>query len=97
MCGQEWYSIWEYVKIQPLETIEFIQSLADKNGNKTEPIKVGMPPDFPSDIKTIVTFKVLAENKTQMTITESADFGSMSNFAQLGLEQSLAKMELVFD
>jgi len=96
MGGQEWYSIWEYVKIIPLETIEFIQSLADKDGNKTDPTTVGMPPDFPLDIKTVVTFRALAVNKTEMTVTEYADFGSMSNFAQIGLEQSLLKMEVLF-
>ena len=96
MGGREWYSIWEYVKIIPLETIEFIQSLADKDGNKTDPTTVGMPPDFPSDIKTVVTFRALAVNKTEMTVTEYADFASMSNFAQIGLEQSLLKMEALF-
>ena len=96
MGGREWYSIWEYVKIIPLETIEFIQSLADKDGNKTDPTTVGMPPDFPLDIKTVVTFRALAVNKTEMTVTEYADFASMSNFAQIGLEQSLLKMEALF-
>ncbi len=28
--GQEWYSIWEYVKIIPLKTIEFFQTLPPK-------------------------------------------------------------------
>ena len=96
MGGREWYSIWEYVKIIPLETIEFTQSLADKDGNKTDPTTVGMPPDFPLDIKTVVTFRALAVNKTEMTVIEYADFASMSNFAQIGLEQSLLKMEVLF-
>jgi uncharacterized protein YndB with AHSA1/START domain len=96
MGGQEFYSIWVYVKIVPLKTIEFIQSLSDQNGNKTDPTKVGMPPDFPIDIKTVVTFKEVAGNKTEMTVTEYAEFGSISNFAQLGLEQSLDKMVAIF-
>jgi uncharacterized protein YndB with AHSA1/START domain len=97
MGGREWYSIWEYAKITHLETIEFIQSLSDKDGNKTDPTKVGMPADFPTDIRTVVTFKKLGNNKTEMTVTEYADFGSMSNFAQLGLEQSLEKMAAIFN
>lgn len=96
MGGQEFYSIWMYVKIIPLKTIEFIQSLSDKDGNKTDPTKVGMPSDFPIDIKTVVTFREVANSKTEMTVTEYADFGTISNFAQLGLEQSLDKMSAIF-
>jgi uncharacterized protein YndB with AHSA1/START domain len=96
MGGREFYSIWEYVKIIPLQTIVFIQNLADKDGNKTDPTSVGMPPDFPIDIKTVVNFKRIGNNKTEMTVTEYADMGSMTNFAQLGLEQSLDKMALIF-
>ena len=96
MGGQEFYSIWEYVKIIPLKTIEFIQSLSDKDGNKTDPTKLGMPSDFPMDIKTVVTFREVANGKTEMTVTEYADFGTISNFAQIGLEQSLEKMAAIF-
>jgi uncharacterized protein YndB with AHSA1/START domain len=97
MGGQEFYSIWVYVKIIPLETIEFIQSLSDKDGNKTDPTKVGMPADFPADIKTVVQFRVIEKDKTEMTVTEYAEFGSISNFAQIGLEQSMEKMAGIFN
>ena len=97
MGDQEFYSVWVYVKIIPLKTIEFIQSLSDKDGNKTDPTKVGMPADFPIDIQTVVTFKEVGTNKTEMTVTEYADFGSISNFAQLGLEQSMDKMLTIFN
>lgn len=96
MGGQEYYSIWVYEKIIPLKTIEFIQSLSDKDGNKTDPTKVGMPSDFPIDIKTIVTFAEIGNSKTEMTVTEYADFGTISNFAQIGLEQSMDKMVAIF-
>ncbi len=92
MGGQEFYSIWEYVNIVPFITIEFIQNLADEDGKKTDPKLLGMPADFPLDIKTIVTFKALSATQTEMTVTEYAEFGSMSNFAQIGLEQSMDKM-----
>ena len=94
MGGQVFFSIWEYVKIIHLNTIEFIQNLADEDGNKTDPVKFGMPSDFPSDIRTIVTFKVIGKNRTEMTVTEYAEFGSISNFAQTGLEQSMEKLSV---
>ena len=96
MGGQVFYSIWEYVKIIPMQSIEFIQSLSDKDGNKTDPVKLGMPPDFPLDIKTVVTFIKIANSKTEMTVIEYADFGTISNFAQIGLEQSVEKMDAIF-
>lgn len=96
MGGQEFYSIWEYVNIVPLNTIEFIQNLADEDCIKTDPKKLGMPADFPIDIRTIVTFKALSDNQTEMTVIEYAEFGSISNFAQIGLEQSMDKMVAIF-
>jgi uncharacterized protein YndB with AHSA1/START domain len=96
MGGREFYSVWEYIKIVPLQTIEFIQSLSDKDGNKTDPVDLGMPSDFPIDIKTVVSFRAIAKNKTEMTVIEYADFGTISNFAKIGLEQSLDKMVALF-
>ena len=96
MGGQEFYSVWNYVKIIPFQAIEFIQSLCDEDGNKIDPMKVGMPADFPRDIRTVVTFRELAGDNTEMTVTEYAEFGTISNFAQLGLEQSLEKMSAIF-
>lgn len=96
MGGQEHYSVWEYVKIIQLQTIEYIHSLSDNKGNKVNPTDVGMPPDFPRDVRTVVIFKKLEKNKTEMTVTEYAEFGSISNFAQIGLEQVMNKMVAVF-
>lgn len=96
MGGQEFFSVWFYVKIIPLETIEFIQSLSDKNGNKIDPIKVNMPPDFPIDIRTVISFRELGNSKTEMTVTEYAEFGTISDFAQIGLEESMDKMVAIF-
>lgn len=96
MGGREYYSVWEYVKIIPHNTIEFIQSLCDENGKKVHPAHLGMPADFPADIQTIVTFGSKPDNQTEMTVTEYADFGTISNFAQMGLEQSMDKMVAIF-
>ncbi len=96
MGGQEFYSVWKYVNIHPLASIEFIQSLSDEKGHKIDPVKVGMPPDFPADIRTLVTFRPLENNRTEMTVTEYAEFGTISSFAQVGLEQSMEKMVAIF-
>jgi uncharacterized protein YndB with AHSA1/START domain len=96
MGGQQFYSVWEYTKILPFGTIEFIQSLCDEWGNKIDPTTVGMPADFPIDIRTVVTLTEIAGDKTEMTVTEYAEFATISNFAQIGLEQSMDKMVGIF-
>jgi uncharacterized protein YndB with AHSA1/START domain len=96
MGGTEWFSIWRYRKIVPMKSIEFVQHLGDKDGNILEPVKAGMPADFPKEILTIVTFQELAGNEVEMTVTEYADFGQTTKFALMGLEQSMEKMLALF-
>jgi uncharacterized protein YndB with AHSA1/START domain len=90
--GKDTFSLWTYTEIVPYQSIDFIQNLADAKGNKQNPVTLGMPPDFPEDIRTRVTFKSIGKKQTEMTVVEYADFGQMTRFAQLGLEQSLDKM-----
>ena len=97
--GQDMYSTWVYQKIVPMQRIEFIQNLADKDGNQIDPAEIGMPPEFPRDMRTVVTFKDLGNGKTEMTVIEynmpTADT-EMGKNAELGLNQSLDKMAASF-
>jgi uncharacterized protein YndB with AHSA1/START domain len=97
--GQDMYNTWIYKKIVPLERIEFIQNLTDKHGNLVDPIKMGLPPEFPRDTRTVVTFKDLGSGQTEMTVTQyglpSADT-QMGKNAELGLIQCLDKMAAIF-
>src|SRR5690348_1037712 len=52
--GQDMYNTWTYTKIVPMQTIEFIQNMADKDGEKADPVKLGLPPDFPRDQSNLV-------------------------------------------
>jgi uncharacterized protein YndB with AHSA1/START domain len=92
MGGQEFYTRWNYHRIIPFEYLEFIQNLVDAAGDPIDPATVGMPADFPRDIRTVVRFRAAGPNQTEMTVTEHAEFGSISVFAQMGLEQSVDKM-----
>jgi uncharacterized protein YndB with AHSA1/START domain len=94
--GQVHYNSWHYTKIIHLQRIEFVMNLADKEGNKKKPEEAGMPNDFPEDIRTVVTFKAINSTETEMTVTEYANFGQMTHFAELGLEQSLNKATIIF-
>jgi uncharacterized protein YndB with AHSA1/START domain len=87
------YSTWYYQKIEPLARIELIHNLADKDGHKVDPVAMGMPPDFPQDQLQIITFKALADQQTEMTVTEHGwTEGQMMDMSKLGLEQCLDKL-----
>jgi uncharacterized protein YndB with AHSA1/START domain len=91
--GSAHYTAGTYQKIIPLEMVEFTSGMADKNGNKIDPVQVGMPPDFPDEIRTIVTFKELVEGVTEVTITEHDwGVGPMSVFSLIGWHQSMDKL-----
>jgi uncharacterized protein YndB with AHSA1/START domain len=94
--GQDYYNIWSYTKIIPHTRIEYIQNLSDENGNLIDPLKIGMPADFPKDTETIVTLKNMGDGKTEMIFTEFSDFGQMFASAKLGLEQCVEKMTKIF-
>jgi uncharacterized protein YndB with AHSA1/START domain len=97
--GMDMYSTWVYKEIVPLKRLEFIQNLSDENGNLLDPAKLGLPPEFPKDTRTVVNFKDLGNGKTEMTVTEynmpSADIEIGRN-AELGLNQCMDKMAKIF-
>jgi uncharacterized protein YndB with AHSA1/START domain len=90
--GHIYYNTGVYTMIVPDERLEFTQSLSDAHGNPIDPAEVGMPPDFPKEVKFVIEFKALAENRTELTITEHEWMpGKMSEYAVLGMHQSLDK------
>ncbi|MHB1135095.1 MAG: SRPBCC family protein [Chloroflexota bacterium] len=92
------YNIWTYREIRPPRKIDFIQSPADKDGNKVDPALAGMPPDVPPEVRTVVALKNIGDNMTEMTVTE---FGYTSvqvlALSKAGLEECLDKMAGLFD
>ena len=95
MGEQTSYCIWFYTIIIPFKRIEYRQNLSDKNGLKQNPVSLDMPPDFPVDVRTVVEFNPLESEKTEVIMTEYADFGQMTHFAILGLEQCMDKARLI--
>jgi uncharacterized protein YndB with AHSA1/START domain len=95
--GQDMFNTWTYQKIAPFERIEFILNFSDKDGNKLNPAKMGLPPGIPEDVPHVITFRKLDDNKTEMTVTE---YGYASpetvNISKSGLEQCLDKMAASF-
>ena len=60
--GQDMYNTWAYKKVVPMQSIEFIQNMVDKDGERQTPVKLGLAPDFPRDQVILVTFKAVGGN-----------------------------------
>jgi len=90
--GQDMYTAGVYQKIVPMERLEFTQGLSDKDGNRIDPAQVGMPPDFPAEIRTTIVFKAKGD-MTELTITEHDwPVGNMYVYSLAGMHQSIDKM-----
>ncbi|MEC0245452.1 SRPBCC domain-containing protein [Paenibacillus chitinolyticus] len=90
--GQIFYNTGVYTKIVTNERLEFTQSLSDADGNPIDPADVGMPSDFPKEVKFVIEFKALGDARTELTITERGwSPGQMSKYAVMGMNQSLDK------
>ena len=94
--GHDMYNTWNYQKIVPNERIEFILNFSDKDGNKLDPAKIGMPPGIPADVPHVITFKAVG-NKTEMTVKESGyTSDQVVEMSKAGLDQCLDKMAAIF-
>jgi uncharacterized protein YndB with AHSA1/START domain len=95
--GQDMYNTWTYSKIVPLQVIEFVLNFSDKDSNKLDPSKMGLPPGIPQDVPHVITFKPIDGGKTEMTITEYGYTTDQAHdLSKAGLEQSLDKMAASF-
>ncbi len=91
--GQDMYNTGIYKKIVPMERLEFIMSMADKDGNTVDPTAVGMPPDFPKEVRMVVVFKSIRGNMTELTVTEyDWPVSPMFVYALAGMQQSIDKL-----
>ena len=97
MCIRDRYSTWTYTKIVPMERIEYIHNLADQDGNTVDPVQMGLPADFPQGQLQVITFKVVDDNKTELTVTEYGWLeGKMMDMSKMGMGQCLDKMGAIF-
>lgn len=87
------YTVGEFKEIKALERLVFTQSLSDADGNVLDPADLGMK-DFPMITTVIVEFTKLAENFTELRITQQGFPPSqMIAFAYAGWQQSVDKIQ----
>jgi uncharacterized protein YndB with AHSA1/START domain len=95
--GTDMYSVWHYQKIVPMERIEYVQNMSDRDGNIIDPTALGLPPEFPKDVQTVLTFKALGDDQTEIHIVEYGfPEGQLLEYAVIGMEQCLDKMAAIF-
>jgi uncharacterized protein YndB with AHSA1/START domain len=90
--GQDMYSVWEYTSVQEPARVEYVFNLSNPSGERVDPTAVGMPPEFPRDVRHVVTFTAVPSG-TELTVTE---YGYTSprfyELSRVGLEQCLDKL-----
>jgi len=90
--GQDSYTSGIYQRIVPMERLEFTQSLSDQDGNPIDPLKIGMPADFPKELRMVIVFKAKG-SMTELTITEHDWTPSqMFVYALAGMHQTIDKL-----
>ncbi len=90
--GQISYTAGVYQRITPMKLLEFTQGLSDADGNPIDPAQIGMPPDFPRELRTRVTF-VPKGDMTELTITQVGWVASqMYVYALAGTQQQTDKL-----
>lgn len=95
--GQDMYNTWTYTKIVPNERVEYTFNFSDKDGNKRTPAQLGIPAGVPEDGHHVVTFKVVGNNRTEMTVTEHGYTSDQAHdLSKAGLEQCIDKMVAIF-
>jgi uncharacterized protein YndB with AHSA1/START domain len=94
--GHDMWMVWAYTRVEPYSRIEYVQNLSDETGTVIDPASVGMPPEFPRDVATVVTLTPVGD-RTEVTIREQTTTSEfMMEMSQMGLEQVMNKMGRTF-
>ena len=91
--GRDYFSVWEYSRVEPLERLEYTFNLCQPDGAKVDPALLGMPADFPRNVPHIVTLRP-SPTGTELVVTERGyGPGPFYDLSKAGLEQCLDKLE----
>jgi uncharacterized protein YndB with AHSA1/START domain len=95
--GQDMYNTWNYRSIDPYQRIEFILNFTDQDGVKLDPAGGMPPPGVPEDVRHVITFTPLGQDRTEMTVTEYGYTDEQArDLSKAGLEECLDKMAEIF-
>jgi uncharacterized protein YndB with AHSA1/START domain len=93
MGGFHMYSAGTFTRIVPEERIEFVQFLSDAAGDPIDPAAMGMPADFPREIRSELRYTAV-DGGTELVATEyDWAVGEQRTMSEQGLEQCIDKLE----
>jgi len=82
-----------YEEVIPMKKIVATDHFADKDGNWISPKDIGMPGEWPEEMRVTVTFEDLGGGKTKLTVVHEGHPVEMAKDAEAGWNQSLDKFE----
>ena len=92
MPEQDFWSAGEYVEVIPMEKIVATDHFADKDGNTINPKDMGLPGEWPEEMRATVVFEDEGEGKTKVTITHVGHPVEILKDAETGWNQQLDKL-----
>jgi uncharacterized protein YndB with AHSA1/START domain len=95
--GQDMWMTWAYTAVEPMRRIAYIQNLSDASGARIDPGAIGMPPEFPRDVATVVTLTPEGGRTRMRIVEDTTTSGFMHEMSLTGLEQCMDKMARSFN
>jgi uncharacterized protein YndB with AHSA1/START domain len=93
--GFDMYTAGTYTRIVEQEAIDFVQWLSDADGEPIDPVAMGMPADFPHEIRASLAFEQVTEG-TRLTAAEyDWPLGEQRSLSEAGLAQCIDKLEAI--
>jgi uncharacterized protein YndB with AHSA1/START domain len=90
--GMAQYLSGVYTKIVPMQLLEYTSFLSDKDGKQVDPTSLGMPPEFPKELRNQIVFKAKGE-LTELVITEfDWPMSPMYVYSLAGMHQTIDKL-----
>lgn len=87
---QNFYSGGEFIEIVPTQKLVVTDYFTDTEGNKINAKEVGMPGEWPDEMRVTVTFEDMG-GKTKLSLLHEGHPAEMADMAQAGWNQSLDK------
>lgn len=84
-----------YQEIVPMQKIVSTDYFTDAEGNKIDPKDIGMPGEWPDEMRVTVTFEDLGDGRTKLTLVHEGHPAEMADMAEAGWNQSLDKFAAI--
>jgi len=92
--GQEYWNGGEFLEVEAPKRIVQVMYFSDALGNKKLPTDIGFGPDFPAEMRDVITFEEAGPLQTKLTLVRSNPLSVSKKYMEdKGWGQSLDKFE----